>query len=86
MNKPMIKADNGERQRALSPATCSAATSSIYFLRNGTWYLDCFNVLPEEVMAVIQSTYHRERRLPGFEGIKAEPDKPCLATINPPNV
>ena len=24
MNKPVIEADNGERQRALSPATCSA--------------------------------------------------------------
>jgi hypothetical protein len=27
MNKPVIEADNGERQRALSPATCSAARS-----------------------------------------------------------
>ena len=25
MNKPVIEADNGERQRALSPATCSAS-------------------------------------------------------------
>jgi len=28
MNKPVIEADNGERQRALSPATCSPAPAS----------------------------------------------------------
>ena len=30
MNKPVIEADNGERQRALSPATCSASEVAIH--------------------------------------------------------
>ena len=28
MNKPVIEADNGERQRELSPATCNACVSN----------------------------------------------------------
>lgn len=85
MKQPATKKNNPKRQRRFAPVTGSEVTSSIYFMRHGTWYLDCFNVMPDEVLDVLRSTHNRERRFGGLEGIKAEPDKPAISKLNPPN-